>query len=316
MYKKVLFGLCCSSMACLSACQESVETESEKLYMSVVARIGEADDMAYGRYAGETVNTATFAEGDRIGLFVDGTPATLWTYGNGWIPEKRVYWADKVNRYVFRAYYPYVEAALPEDVPMPGLLAQDGTMENLSKCDFLVAETEQAYGSNGVVAFTGTGKSFRHVSSLVHLTVRGTDDLAASVLNKITFSGTDIVAPSSYSFAKGKVTCRADGNADRLEAAVGHEMDGKDAEFYFILNAKVADSGGLTLSIDYETGDRNYTAKMENFMGNTLVGGAQQSCTLVIKDSSLSVTGNEINPWGSGEVFGDIIIDVEEKANE
>lgn len=317
-YKNVLLVLC-SFMACFSACEDTLsdKQESDELYMSVVARIGEANDVSHERYEGENVNNVEFSLGDGIGLFIDQAAAILWSYeAFGWITENSVYWADKENLHQFQAYYPCANAASSVDnIPMPGLLKQDGSFESISKCDFLVAETKQSYGKNGVVEFKGEGKSFHHISSLVHLKINGAEDLAASTLTRISINGANIVTPSTYSFLTGQVALQSDKKTDLLEVDLAHAMDGKDANFYFILNEKNTDEV-ITLTIDYTTGDKNYTAKLDKFANNTLVGGAQQSYSLTIKDSSLIITGNEVVSWDTGEEMDDIIIDAEEKKNE
>ncbi|WP_455673395.1 fimbrillin family protein [Phocaeicola sp.] len=312
MYKNALLMLCCG-MACITACQNAGTEEpgSDDLYMSVVARIGEASNVPGERYVGPNVNNVEFTPGDDMGLFIDDAVAVRWVYSNGWLSENTTYWADKDRDHTFWAYYPYADAASSANVPMPSLLGQSGNIESISKCDFLVAKTTQTYGQDGVVLFKGEGKSFRHVSSLVHLVINGRENLANSILTKIAIAGKDITVSSSYSFTDNKVTLDRSEEGSLLEVPMEYEMNGQDQDFYFILNEKKTDDV-MTLTIDYSTGDKNYTAKLEKFANNTLVGGAQQSYTLTIKDSSVIISDSEITSWDTGETMEDIIIGVEE----
>lgn len=310
------WGLLCLGITMMTGCQESeVEnSKSNELRMSLVARIGNLNEVPAGRYAGDEPNAAEFAENDRIGVFVDDAEALEWTYGlSGWSAGKTVYWPDKTEEHTFCAFYPYTEAVSTEEVSMPDLKNQTGTMESLSECDFLVATTTQSYGTDGTVAFYGEGKSFAHVSSLLKLTIKGDGDLQSSTLDKISISGTNIVAPSTYSFVDKVVTLAPDADSDLLEAAPLHAMNGADATYYFIVNEKLDASAVVTLTIEYTTGDKTYTASLENFAGNTFAGGMQQSYTLTIKDSSLILSGSEISSWGEGESLDDIVINGEEK---
>ena len=304
-------GMLCISMAFMASCQECewTNSQSDDLAISVVASISPVNGISQSRYAGSEPNLVEFAEDDRIGIFVDGGAPVQWTYGaSGWSAEGVVYWPDKTDEHLFQAFYPYAEGATVDNIPMPGLKNQDGTMASLSNCDFLKASTSQSYGTNGVVEFKGEGKTFVHVSSLLKLTFKGDEDLQSSTLDKISVSGKDIVAPSCYSFEDGTVTLSSDDSSDLLEVALEHEMNGADATFYFILNAKSDATDPVTLTLEYTTGGKSYVASMSNFAGNVFAGGMQQSYTISVKDSYLIISGGDISPWGDGETLNDIII--------
>ena len=306
----------CFSMALLASCQESelIKPQADDLTMSVVANISPVGSVTQSRYAGSDPNLVEFAEGDEIGIFVDGAEPLQWTYGaSGWSAGDIVYWPDKTDEHLFQAFYPYAEGATVSSVPMPGLKDQDGTMTSLSACDFLKATTTQTYGTEGVVEFKGDGKNFVHVSSLLKLTIKGDEDLQSSTLDKISVSGKDIVAPSVYSFADDAVVLSSDETSDLLDVELGHDMNGADATFYFILNAKSDESAPVTLTLEYTTGGKTYVASMTNFAGNVFAGGMQQSYTISVKDSYLIVSGGDISPWGSGETMDDIIINGQAK---
>ena len=315
--RKSLKGcMLCVSIAMMASCQECelTNSQSDDLLMSVVASISPVSNVAQSRYAGSEPNLVEFAENDQIGIFVDGGEPLQWTYGSsGWSADGVVYWPDKTDEHLFQAFYPYADGATVDNVPMPDLKNQDGTMTSLSDCDFLKATTSESYGTDGVVEFKGDGKNFVHVSSLLKLTIKGDEDLQSSTIDKVSVSGKDIVAPSVYSFEDDEVTLSSDESSDLLEVALNHEMNGADATFYFILNAKSDATTPVTLTLEYTTGGKSYVASMNNFAGNVFAGGVQQSYTISVKDSYLIVSGGEISPWGTGETLDDIIINGQEQ---
>lgn len=315
--RKSLKGcMLCVSIAMMASCQECelTNSQSDDLLMSVVASISPVSNVAQSRYAGSEPNLVEFAENDQIGIFVDGGEPLQWTYGSsGWSADGVVYWPDKTDEHLFQAFYPYADGATVDNVPMPDLKNQDGTMTNLSDCDFLKATTSESYGTDGVVEFKGDGKNFVHVSSLLKLTIKGDEDLQSSTIDKVSVSGKDIVAPSVYSFEDDEVTLSSDESSDLLEVALNHEMNGADATFYFILNAKSDATTPVTLTLEYTSGGKSYVASMNNFAGNVFAGGVQQSYTISVKDSYLIVSGGDISPWGAGETLDNIIINAEEK---
>ena len=315
--RKSLKGcMLCVSIAMMASCHECelTNSQSDDLLMSVVASISPVSNVAQSRYAGSEPNLVEFAENDQIGIFVDGGEPLQWTYGSsGWSADGVVYWPDKTDEHLFQAFYPYADGATVDNVPMPDLKNQDGTMASLSECDFLKATTSESYGTDGVVEFKGDGKNFVHVSSLLKLTIKGDEDLQASTIDKVSVSGKDIVAPSVYSFEDDEVNLSSDESSDLLEVALNHEMNGADATFYFILNAKSDATTPVTLTLEYTSGGKSYVASMNNFAGNVFAGGVQQSYTISVKDSYLIVSGGEISPWGTGETLDDIIINGQEQ---
>lgn len=304
------------SVALLSSCEDSEWTSSkgDDLTMSVVASISTLGDASQSRYAGSVPNSVDFTEGDCIGIFVDELDPVKWTYASSkWGADDIIFWPDKIGDHVFHAFYPYVDGATLDNVPMPGLKQQNGTVAGIGVCDFLVATTTQSYGSDGTVEFKGEGKSFVHVSSLLKVTFKGNGDLQTSTLDKISVSGKDIVAPSSYSFEDDGVILSSDDSSDLLDVALSYEMNGADATFYFILNEKTNSSFPVTLTLEYTTGGKNYVASLDNFAGNVFAGGMQQSYTISVRDRYLIVSGSEISPWGEGETLSNVIINGQEK---
>lgn len=303
-------------MTFFTACQQAevVNQEAEHLRMSIAASINDLNGNFHSRYVGTDPSNVVFQNKDEIGVFMDDNPAVKWTYdGVEWGAGNVQYWPDKTNTHDFYAFYPYEETVSRESVPMPSLLSQNGTIESLSACDFLVATVSQSFKDGSVVNFSDEN-SFRHVSSLLKLTFKGNEDLTSSILKNITVEGAGIVASTKYSFENDEVTILSDEEANLLDVPLSHEMDGKDATFFFILNEKTDLSSMVTLNVQYDTDGKSYVARMENFAGNVFAGGMCQSYTITVKDRSLVISGSSITPWGVGESLDDIIINGEEIA--
>lgn len=314
-----------SCIALLTGCQhaDDLDNASEELPMSIEASIGE---MQKSRYVSNdepaTPNNLSFEANDEIGLFVDTRSVVKWTNQgeDAWSAEEStVTWPNKKDEFNFYAYYPYVDAASKVSVPMPSLAGQLGTIRSLSGCDFLVASTRQNYGTDGIVSFTGDA-SFKHVSSLVAITIKGNCDLKASLIKKIYFAGENIASATTYSFASNSVTFTEDGESDKMESGdLNFQMIEEDKTFYFILNRSIALSD-ITFGIEYATEDVNYKAEKAGLGSETLTGGVRYSFNLSISDGVLTVSGGEIQDWEDGTPMDDIVINsptiIEEESND
>lgn len=310
-HKHILACICC--MICVTSCQnESKELPSSmaELSMSVIAHIGEPPTLI-GRYAGQDLNSVEFTAGDSIGIFMDEEDVVRWDYGSiSWIPEKKTYWPEKENDHTFRAFYPYTDATSYDDIPMPSLLEQNGKMEELYKYDFLAATTTQSYGEDGTVYFHGKDNSFQHKSSLIHLQLNAVEDLANATVTKISISGSNIVAPSTYSFTNG-VSLSSNSLSNLLVISPNQNMKAGNATYYMIVNEKLDATSVVTLTIEYMVGDQLYIAQKSGFSDNKFQSGMQHSFSITIKNRTLTITGGEISPWDSGEDIEDIIIDAQ-----
>lgn len=315
--KTIIISAIC--LALLAGCQqiEEVKAGNEWLSMSLETSIGNPTYLFASRYSSSdgTSNNLSFDNGDRIGVFMADRPVVEWTKeNNGWNAGTAVYWPDTINLYDFYAYYPYVDSDSKEEIPMPSLTDQKGTVAGLSDCDFLVATTNQSYGSDGVVSFTGDA-SFKHISSLLAITVKGTDDLKASTIKKISLGAENIASATTYSFQKGIVSVKEQEKLHVLESAkLDLTMTGASHTFYFIVNSGIA-LGDMALSIKYSVENVNYEASKTGLGAVTLVGGNQYGFNLNITDGVLSITGGNVKDWGSGGEMDDIIINKLEEEN-
>lgn len=325
--KRKLIITACFAVLFFTACQqEDVDDAFEKLPVSIEANIGDSSGEPVGRYVGNEPNQAAFATGDEIGLMVNEGSFVKWTYdGSKWSPTgNAVYWKDKVNNHQFYAFYPYKEngGMSLANVPMPNLLGQDGSMVEVAKRDFLVTTKTQAYGSNGVVSFTkANGAPFTHVSSLVQIVIKGGGDLKNATITGIAIEGDGITTLSSYSFDDDKVSLDTDSEnaSDELLAeGLNRQVNSTDQTFYFIVNAGTVALSEMDLTIGYTSGNKTYKAELQG-MGSSnvkLERGKLYNYTLKISDGVLTMTGNEIKEWETGNNVGEIIINGEEQQDE
>ena len=307
-------------------CQQSVDelTVNDEYPISIEASIGGASG---SRYTGDEPNTATFADGDNIGLaYKVGTEITnfvQWSFNeSGWAPvSTTMNWKNIGDDHTFYAFYPYKIGASLSKVPMPALTEQDGTMASVATRDFLVATKTMKYSNGGKVSFTDRN-AFEHVSSLVVLTLNNTGDLASAKINNITLIGTNLVAESTYSFDNKTVT-RINSN-DAMSANISGEnsaMDGDFRKFYFVVNSGTVDLSSVTLSITYTSaGGEAYEASKTNLSqteGHTQFqsGYFYNYGITVSTGNDLSITGHTINKWKKGDSF-DITIDNSQKQNQ
>ena len=321
--RKISFVWSCFVMTFFVACQQA-EVENPKaddLRMSIVASINGQSESPDSRYTGTDPSNVVFKNEDKIGVFIDSKPADAWIFdGEDWTSvDKIIYWPSRTNTHTFRAFYPYAEADTYTEVPMPSLQEQDGTIESISKCDFLVTTKEQSYSEGGTVTFNKEDEennySFKHVFTLLKLNFQQGEGLSGATLNKITFKGTNIVAPSTYSFQTNQVTLVPDGNSDALTTdGLSKDLTGGQT-FYFIVNEKqdIESASPVTLAVEYTVNGKTYEAKAANLGNNLFEGGACQTYTITIKNDVLVITGATIAPWGEGDDFPNIVIDGEEK---
>ena len=322
MKNNIIIGFFCLCFL-LVGCHQADEMDfvNEDLRMSVVASIKGSDNLVTSRYGGDTPNSVSFVDGDEIGMSVNGRAFVKWTKdanGDGWSPDgNAVFWDDKTSDHSFVAFYHYDSNVTIEIIPMPDLSEQQGTMESVAEKDFLVAQKTQTYGTNGVVEFKPFNEtvdySFKHVSSLVVVTLKGEGELASATINKISINGTNLLTPSNCVKTDGGFTVDIDETKqqDLLELSLSHQLESKNKTYYFIVNSGTVSLSAVTLSISYTTTQGNYIAKL-NGLGTsevtTFEKGKKYSYSLKVAGGELVISGNEIQDWGEGLNLGDIVI--------
>ena len=322
MKNNIPLAICCMFM--LAGCQQTEEFENtnEKLPLSIEASIEGNNDISRHTVGNNILNMA-FEAGNTMGVFVDERPAVEWTKQTDgtWQATNTIYWPDKSNEHNFYGYHPYTSASSKESVPMPSLTSQTGNIENLCSLDFLVAQKKQSYTTSSTVSFIkiegGEDNSFKHVSSLIGITIKGTSDLKSSIVKSISFSGGNIASSTTYSFVTKTVTKTNNDTSTQITATnLNCSINDIDKTFYFVVNAG-ENLSNVTFNIKYSTGEKNYTASKTGLGNATLTSGNLYKFNLNITDGVIAVTGNEIQPW-SEQTMDDIIINnpTEQSNNE
>ena len=321
MKNHILTTIC--NVALLVGCQqvEDIENANEKLPLSIEASIEGNNTSRHT--AGSNISNIAFVNGNTIGVFVDERPAIEWTKqeDDSWKAANTIYWPDKSNEHDFYGYHPYTTASSKESVPMPSLTNQTGNIEDLCSLDFLVARKTQSYTTSPTVSFIklveGEDYSFKHVSSLIGITIKGTSDLKSSTVKSISFSGGNIASSTTYSFVTNTITKTNSETPTQITATdLNCPINDIDKIFYFVVNAG-ENLSNITFNIKYSTGEKNYTASKIGLGSATLASGNLYKFNLNITDGVIAITGNDIQPW-SEQTMDDIIINnpTEQSNNE
>ena len=321
----------------LAGCQQSVDdlVVNENYPISIEASIGDAGG---SRYTGSTPNAATFTKGDEIGLaYKVGTETenfVQWSFdGSVWNQNgSSMTWKNIGDDHTFYAFYPYgnndTNTSL-EQVKMPLLTGQNGTMTSVAACDFLVATKTQSYSDGATVSFM-ENDAFDHVSSLVVLTLKNTANLASATIRSISLTGTNLVTPTTYSFIDNKDTNESEADkvilgetaVNKMIADLSDVMITKDKVFYFVVNSSTVPRKNVTLSITYKLANGEiYTATKVGLHKNAEDNGYfdrgyfYNYGITVSTGNELTISGHTINTWKNGGSF-DITIDNSQKQEQ
>lgn len=308
--------MCCCSMFALVACQQGEDgllQSDEMLDLYVQAAIAGSNVPA--RSVTSEDGTATFAQGDEIGLFMPDMQTQMkWTLnGASWNPEGTPQWKDKVNTYQFYAYYPYSQETVSRtEVVMPDLSAQSGTWEKLGEADFLVARCSASYETHsGTVSFTGES-AFRHAYSLVVVMLQKDKEAENVTLSQEKFEGEGFFSHCRYCFSDepskdGMKPLDEETEKDLiLDYAEGIEVetDGGHAAVILINPSKLGNA--LRYTATYQRDGIDYTATTDQLTGPFQAGYCYKY-KLKLSKEGLTVVGNEIIRWET-QNKGDIIV--------
>ena len=105
---------------------------------------------------------------------------------------------------------------------------------------------------------------------------------------------------------------------EMLAQGLSRQVNSTDQTFYFIVNAGTVSLSDVDLTIAYASATKKYKAKLQGLGTGTetFVRGKQYSYTLKISDGVLTMTGNEIKEWETGNNVGEIVINGEEQQDE
>ena len=308
--KTFLFTTMC--LFSLTACEHNdlnVEEDFSENFLSVEAEISES--AVVSRTTTDSAGKVTFANGDKIGFYTPTSRESgLWTLtDNSWTSEKAYVWPKKNVSYNFCAYYPFIAAETRDAITMPDLSAQDGTIDNIGKYDFLVARCTASYAThNGTVSFTGE-EAFKHTNAMLAITLKTNADTDGSSLTGLTLSATDLVSTSTYHFGESQ---EADGTTVNVGGQNELKLSGlsdsiqEGVKKVFIVNP-LESEGNLTISVDYTRENETYKASAE-ISAATIQAGKLNNLTLLIKKSGLVVAGNTVTDWVVNDL-GDVSVE-------
>ena len=309
-YLQLTVGICL--YASITACQQKeVINNSEEMDVSLEATIAGTASPSSRTVVNESGNTS-FVEGDKIGFFMpDSEKPVAWTLGAAkWTPSETLFWPDKVKEHTFCAFYPYDETDERGKVPMTLLHNQTGLLEDVGEYDFLAARKTSKYADrNGAVSFV-----FKHVYSLVSLTVKSDISEAEMLLNEVSFEGDNLFTSYYYGFAtteseRDGIVVDPDATPIHTLKLAPQKVVGSKGHTTVVLVNPAELEKTLTLSIAYERDGYAYTASTSN-VRCTFEGGKLYHITLNLKKGELLVEGNTVEDW-SEENLGDIFIDEE-----
>lgn len=305
MGKKNLIGACVV-LSLLAACQqkESLQDVNNNPVVNLEASVCTLGNMA--RTVTDEAGSTVFSEGDELGFFMPGEMESVkWTLtGNKWKSESSLVWKDKVSSFMFCAYYPYVEEPVTRDnIPMPDLSKQQGTLTSLGDFDFLSARCQTSYKEtdNGTISFTGEA-SFRHVYSLVSVTIKKDLPTENVLLSKATFQGDNMFSRSMYHFGE---SIEEDGFSF-LESSLVNALT-----FQYEEPVSISDESGYTLfflcnpselvedsefSIAYQRDGIAHTASTKK-LGKQFSAGKYYQFILRLTKEELKLEGSEISDW-------------------
>ena len=310
MNRMLILGGCLSILLC-PGCSQDEYVDEDGLSLSMQATV-EGGNLS--RTTTSIEGKTLFVSEDEVGFFMpeQQDQAVKWSYtGNSWISEIPLYWPNQVDEFEFCAFYPYVKEATRTRIPMPDLGEQTGELGNLGKYDFLAARCITGYSAeSGVVAFKNQ-TAFKHVYSLIMITlIKGGEDKSMT-LKSMTFEGENIVAPHYYSFvAEGEDHMQAVEEVvkkNRLDLSKDVSIGEEGYTTAILINPSELESA-LDFSITYERDGNSYKA-MTNKMGTSFESGKIYKYSIRIKKETLEIVGNEITDWVSGGSLEDIVID-------
>lgn len=305
MKKKNLLGAYLV-LSLLASCQqkENLQHMSDGLKLSLQASVYAPSDVS--RVVTDESGFATFSEGDKLGFFMpEESKPVKWTLTEGqWISALPLSWKDKVNKFTYCAYYPYsTESAFRDNISMPDLSLQKGTLEGIGEFDFLTARCETSYQEtdNGTVSFTGE-YSFRHAYSFISITIKKDLPEENVLISQASFQGENLFSRSTYHFAESE----AEDGISYLESSEGHALTLSFEEpvavteesgytLFLLCNPQdmVEDSG---FSISYQRDGVAYTA-FTNKLGKQFEAGKYYQFVLRLTKEALKLEGCEVTDW-------------------
>ncbi len=250
----------------------------------------------------------TFSERDELGFFMpEESEPVKWTLTEGqWESASPLSWENKVKKFTYCAYYPYsAESTTRDNIPMPDLSLQKGTLASIGEFDFLAARCEASYEEtdNGTVSFTGES-SFRHAYSFISITIKKDLSEENVLISQASFQGENLFSRSTYHFAESE----AEDGISYQESSEIHALtlnleepaavtEESGYSLFLLCNPQsLAEDSGF--SISYQRDGVSYTAST-NKLGKQFEAGKYYQFVLRLTKEGLKLEGGEVTDWVS-----------------
>lgn len=298
-------------MSLLAGCQQNELTGKMDESLDVRLQASVAGTDASSRTLLEENGKTVFAEGDEIGLFMPQEDTSVkWSLSTSlWTSDSKPVWKNKVDNFEFCAYYPYVDGDSRTQIPMPDLTTQTGEASLIGDYDFLAARCSASYtDNNGTVSFTKDA-AFKHVFSLISVTVQKNGNDESMTLNQISFEGKDIVSRHTYKFGEMAEedalvpVAESEGSSLILTPETAVEEQGHTT--MVVINPGTLASP-LKFSIAYVCDGHSYTASTTQ-MGQNFEAGKYYRYTVRLNKEELLLSGNEVADWNQ-EDLSDLVV--------
>lgn len=308
MNKKMMMWACVLPL--LAACQQN-ENEPESVDEAVMSLQASVSSPVISRTVTDAEDASTdFETGDRIGFFMPGEDSPVeWTLGSdGWTSETPLVWENKVDEFEFCAYYPCTEeTAVRTAIPMPDLSAQKGDFSELGTYDFLAARRVTGYSENaGAVSFVGDD-AFRHVYSLLSITVKKDKSEEVVHISKVVLRGSGLFSTSEYHFGETSegdgMTATGGSSVDELaiEYAEPEEVVSETGFSFTLVCNPTELAVNPELEISYERDGIPYTASTTK-LDKVFTAGVYNKYVLKLTKEGLKIVGYDVTGWNKNEL--------------
>ena len=225
-----------------------------------------------------------------------------------WTSDSKPVWKNKVDKFEFCAYYPYVDGASRTQIPMPDLTTQTGEASLIGDYDFLAARCSASYTDNNGTSFTKDA-AFKHVFSLISVTVQKNGNDESMTLNQISFEGKDIVSRHTYQFGgmaeEDALVPVAESEGSSLILTPETAVEEQGHTTMVVINPGTLASP-LKFSIAYVCDGHSYTASTTQ-MGQNFEAGKYYRYTVRLNKEELLLSGNEVADWNQ-EDLSDLVV--------
>jgi hypothetical protein len=290
-----------AALATVSSCQEYADTEDFNNEASLPVSIEASISDSFTRTLLDASGNTVFQNNDKVGIFMNSETFTCWTLGSSWTCASSLCWNDKTTSHLFEGFYPYQSAKKDDEVPVPELWSQTGSLSSLSEHDFLTATNQLVYNDvNGVVSFTGT-HAFTHKLTLLAITLPATDELQNSVIDSLKLTSKGLVCDQTYSFEEDAFTpVSTSKNPTHVMTSAPNVTVSAEQTLYYILNPV---KEAINVSITYTKNEKQYSLTGALPQVETKAG-SKYTTSITVNNNTLTVGTLSVGSWTNGGSLG------------